>query len=67
MAVRRDADERLVARFASLSNMSCTLMSCDILNVCRSNYSKLRLYEEFQYNIDSAERFRKTTLLSNSQ
>ncbi len=39
----------------------------DILNVCESNSTKLRLYEEFQYNTSSAERFRNTTLINNSQ
>ncbi len=58
---------RLVASFGSLSNMSCTLVSCDILNVCGSIFTKIRLYKEFQYNTDSAERFRNTTLISNSQ
>ncbi len=59
--------KRLVAGFTSLSNMSCTLVSCDILNVCGGNSTKIRLYEEFQYNTDSAERSRKTTVISNSQ
>jgi hypothetical protein len=57
----------LVARFTSLSNMSCTLVSSDILNVCGSNSTKIRLYEEFPYNTDSTERFPNTTLRSNSQ
>jgi hypothetical protein len=67
VAARRDADERLVTGFASSSNMSCTLVSCDILNVCGSDSSKVRLYEEFKYNTDSAERFDNTNLISNSQ
>ncbi len=59
--------KQLVASFTSLLNMSGTLVSSDILNICGSNSTKIRLYEEFQYNTDSAERFRNTTLISNSQ
>ncbi len=67
VAAWRGADERLVASFTSLSNMSCTLVSCDILNICGRNFTNIRLYEAFQYNTDSAERFRTTILISNSQ
>ncbi len=59
--------KRLAADFAGLSKMSCTIVSCDILNVSGSNFTKMLLYEEFQYNTNSAERFRSTTLISNSQ
>ncbi len=58
--------KRLVASFANLSDMSYTLVSCRTLNVCRNNSTKLQLYEEFEYNIDFAERFRNTTLRNKS-
>jgi len=67
VAALRDTDERLVAGFAGLSKMSCKVVSCDILNVFGSNYTKMRVYEGIQYDTGSAERFENASLISNSQ